>query len=346
MVFVRALDAARLLPGRALGLRLLLRRATRAAGWPTGSALVDFAGGTAVEINAGAVRPGARDRPGPADRLRQGPDAAAQPAAGDARRRPAVVRLVRLQRRLGARCQPGRPRSSSSPRWSPAPPGALGWLVVERFRDGHADVARCRVRRWSPAWSRSRRPAARSSPLGAIVMGAAAGVVCALAVGLKYRFGYDDSLDVVGVHLVGGLVGTLGIGLLATAAAHRCRRPVLRRRGRPARQAGCSAAASVLVYAFVVTGILGLVVEQAHRLPDRRGARGQRHRPRRARRDRLRPARDRAAPARRGHGVLSGITAGTQRERNDVHEAGHRGHQAAQVGGRPGRARDRRRHRA
>ena len=47
----------------------------------------------------------------------------------------------------------------------------------------------------------------------------AAGVVCALAVGLKYRFGYDDSLDVVGVHLVGGLVGTLGIGLLATAAA-------------------------------------------------------------------------------------------------------------------------------
>jgi Amt family ammonium transporter len=42
-------------------------------------------------------------------------------------------------------------------------------------------------------------------------------VLCALAVGLKYRFGYDDSLDVVGVHLVGGLVGTLLIGLLANA---------------------------------------------------------------------------------------------------------------------------------
>ena len=50
-------------------------------------------------------------------------------------------------------------------------------------------------------------------------MGAVAGVVCALAVGMKYRFGYDDSLDVVGVHLVGGLVGTLGIGLIASAAA-------------------------------------------------------------------------------------------------------------------------------
>ena len=46
------------------------------------------------------------------------------------------------------------------------------------------------------------------TPLGALVMGLAAGVVCALAVGLKYRLGYDDSLDVVGVHLVGGLVGT------------------------------------------------------------------------------------------------------------------------------------------
>jgi Amt family ammonium transporter len=43
-----------------------------------------------------------------------------------------------------------------------------------------------------------------------------AGGLCALAVGLKYRFGYDDSLDVVGVHLVGGLVGTIGIGFLST----------------------------------------------------------------------------------------------------------------------------------
>ena len=50
-------------------------------------------------------------------------------------------------------------------------------------------------------------------------MGFVAGVVCALAVGLKYRFRYDDSLDVVGVHMIGGMVGTFGIGLLATASA-------------------------------------------------------------------------------------------------------------------------------
>ncbi len=51
--------------------------------------------------------------------------------------------------------------------------------------------------------------------VGAMAIGLAAGILCALAVGLKYRFGYDDSLDVVGVHLVGGVVGTVLIGLFA-----------------------------------------------------------------------------------------------------------------------------------
>lgn len=46
-----------------------------------------------------------------------------------------------------------------------------------------------------------------------------AGVLCALAVGLKFKLGFDDSLDVVGVHLVGGLVGTLLVGLLAAPEA-------------------------------------------------------------------------------------------------------------------------------
>ncbi|MGO3211473.1 MAG: ammonium transporter, partial [Brachybacterium sp.] len=57
--------------------------------------------------------------------------------------------------------------------------------------------------------------AAALTPLTSIVLGLVAGLACALAVGLKYRFGIDDSLDVVGVHLVGGLVGTIGIGVLA-----------------------------------------------------------------------------------------------------------------------------------
>ena len=51
-------------------------------------------------------------------------------------------------------------------------------------------------------------------------MGAVAGVVCALAVGLKYRFGYDDSLDVVGVHGIGGTWGALATGIFATKAVN------------------------------------------------------------------------------------------------------------------------------
>ena len=54
---------------------------------------------------------------------------------------------------------------------------------------------------------------------GAIIVGAVAGGLCAVAVGLKYKLGLDDSLDVVGVHLVGGLVGTLLIGFLSTSTA-------------------------------------------------------------------------------------------------------------------------------
>jgi Amt family ammonium transporter len=55
--------------------------------------------------------------------------------------------------------------------------------------------------------------------VGAIAIGAVAGAACAYAVGLKYKFGLDDSLDVVGVHLVGGVVGTVLIGFLSTSSA-------------------------------------------------------------------------------------------------------------------------------
>ena len=96
--------------------------------------------------------------------------------------------------------------------------GSLGWLLLERLRYGHATSLGAAS--GLVAGLVAITPSCGSlSPIGAIIMGFVAGVVCALAVGLKYRFRYDDSLDVVGVHLVGGLVGTFGIGLLATAAA-------------------------------------------------------------------------------------------------------------------------------
>jgi ammonium transporter, Amt family len=90
----------------------------------------------------------------------------------------------------------------------------LGWLVTERIRDGHATTLGAAS--GIVAGLVAITPSCSSvNVLGALVIGALAGIVCALAVGLKFRFGFDDSLDVVGVHLVGGLLGTLLVGLLA-----------------------------------------------------------------------------------------------------------------------------------
>ncbi len=90
----------------------------------------------------------------------------------------------------------------------------LAWLTVEKLRDGKATSLGAAS--GIVAGLVAVTPACGAlTPTGAIILGLIAGVLCSLAVGLKYRFGFDDSLDVVGVHLVGGLVGTIGVGLLA-----------------------------------------------------------------------------------------------------------------------------------
>ena len=139
--------------------------------------------------------------------------------------------------------------------------GSLGWLATERLRDGHATSLGAAS--GMVAGLVAITPSCSSlSPLGALVMGAAAGVVCALAIGLKYRFGYDDSLDVVGVHLVGGLVGTFGIGLLATAAAPAGVDGLFYGGGVDQLGKQVLSGVVVLLYAFVVSGIIGLVVDR------------------------------------------------------------------------------------
>ncbi|WDF32098.1 ammonium transporter [Arthrobacter agilis] len=95
-----------------------------------------------------------------------------------------------------------------------APAAAMvGWLMIERIRDGRptslgaASGIVAGLVAITPA-------CANVSPVGAIGLGLVAGAVCALAVGLKYRLGFDDSLDVVAVHLVAGILGTLAIGFI------------------------------------------------------------------------------------------------------------------------------------
>ena len=91
----------------------------------------------------------------------------------------------------------------------------LGWMLYEQITEKHATSLGAAS--GVVAGLVAVTPAAGAlNPVGAIVLGLAAGFVCAAAVSLKYRFGFDDSLDVVGVHLVGGLVGTVAIGFLAT----------------------------------------------------------------------------------------------------------------------------------
>jgi Amt family ammonium transporter len=91
----------------------------------------------------------------------------------------------------------------------------LAWLLVERIVHGKATSLGAAS--GVVAGLVAITPACGAlSPVGSIILGAVAGAVCALAVGLKYKLGYDDSLDVVGVHFVGGWIGSLFIGLFAT----------------------------------------------------------------------------------------------------------------------------------
>jgi Amt family ammonium transporter len=188
---------------------------THTGGWIANNlAAIDFAGGTAVHINAGSAL-----------------------TAGNT----ASVVWVNTLVATGA--------------------ASLGWLLTERLRDGHATSLGAAS--GVVAGLVAITPACSSvSPIGAIILGAIAGVLCALAVGLKYRFGYDDSLDVVGVHLVGGLWGTLAIGLLATADAPAGVDGLLYGGGLDQLWRQAVGAIAVAVTSFVLTYIIGLLLQK------------------------------------------------------------------------------------
>lgn len=91
----------------------------------------------------------------------------------------------------------------------------LGWLAVERLRDGHATSLGAAS--GVVAGLVTITPAAGAlTPVTSLLIGVIGGGLACLGVGLKFRFGFDDSLDVVGVHLVAGLWGTVAVGLFAT----------------------------------------------------------------------------------------------------------------------------------
>jgi len=92
----------------------------------------------------------------------------------------------------------------------------VGWPLIEKWRLGHVEMLG--VASAAVAGMVAITPACGEvSPIGALTIGFVAGVVCAFAINLKYRMRYDDTLDVVGVHGWGGIVGVLAIGLFATS---------------------------------------------------------------------------------------------------------------------------------
>jgi Amt family ammonium transporter len=137
----------------------------------------------------------------------------------------------------------------------------LAWLATERIRDGHATSLGAAS--GIVAGLVAITPACSAvTPLGAVAIGILGGVLCALAVGLKFRFGYDDSLDVVGVHLVGGLVGTISIGFFASAAAPAAVDGLFYGGGVDQLWRQAVGAGAVLLYSFVVTGVIGLALHK------------------------------------------------------------------------------------
>ncbi len=183
------------------------------AGWLVEWGVQDFAGGTAVHVNAGAA---------------------------------ALALAFVLGKRLGWKREPMRPHNlplvliGASLLWfgwfgfnagsalaanglaatafvntqAATAAAVIGWLVVEQIRDGRptslgaASGAVAGLVAITPA-------CAFVSPLGALLLGVLAGALCATAVGMKWKLGFDDSLDVVGVHLVGGAFGSIALGFLS-----------------------------------------------------------------------------------------------------------------------------------
>ncbi|MFI5754116.1 ammonium transporter [Streptomyces sp. NPDC051569] len=127
----------------------------------------------------------------------------------------------------------------------------IGWLAYERIR--HGAFTTLGAASGAVAGLVAITPSgANVNPWGALLIGVVAGALCSWAVSLKYKLGYDDSLDVVGVHLVGGVIGTLLVGVLAIDGAG------------GASQLGKQAvgAFSVMAYSFVVSWILAKIVQK------------------------------------------------------------------------------------
>jgi ammonium transporter, Amt family len=187
-----------------------------AGGWLAEMGALDFAGGAVVHINAGAAalalvlvigrRKGYPGHPMPPHNLPMTMIGAgilwfgwAGFNAGSALAANGVAAVAIMNTFLAASA------------------AMIGWLIVERIREGHATTL--------GAMSGAVAGLVAITPCAGFVggmapvyIGLAAGCICCFALGIKRVFKFDDSLDVIAVHLVGGIVGSLLLGLFADSA--------------------------------------------------------------------------------------------------------------------------------
>ncbi|MFB8240292.1 ammonium transporter [Kitasatospora purpeofusca] len=222
--------------------------------------VIDFAGGTAVHINAGVA---------------------------------GLALCLVLGRRIGFRKDPMRPHSlplvmlGSGLLWfgwfgfnagsalaangvaamalinTQVATGAalIGWLIYEKLR--HGAFTTLGAASGAVAGLVAITPACGSvSPLGAVAIGLIAGAVCAAAISLKYRFGFDDSLDVVGVHAVGGAIGSLLVGLFATGTVGQTAKGLFYGGGFEQLGKQAMGVAVVAVYSFVLSWLLAKGIDR------------------------------------------------------------------------------------
>ncbi len=138
----------------------------------------------------------------------------------------------------------------------------LGWLLVERIKGGHATTLGAAS--GAVAGLVAITPCAGFvGGLAGVAIGFIAGALCFLACSLKFRFGYDDSLDVVGVHLVGGIVGSLLLGVFADKSINSAGADGLMFGGGGTLLGKQLLAVGVtIVYSFVVSYLIALVIDK------------------------------------------------------------------------------------
>lgn len=222
---------------------------------------LDFAGGTVVEMNSGAAALALVIVIGKRDGYRRDP------------MRPHSIPFVLLGAGLlwfgwfgfnaGSALSAGQLAATAMINTQVATASAaMSWIAYEKIRNGKPTTLG--VASGAIAGAVAITPSCGYvTPLGALVIGLFGGVASAWAVSRKYKWGYDDSLDVVGIHGVGGFVGMIGIGLIGTKAVNAAGGDGLFVSGDPSLLSKqLIASVATIAYSFIATWIIATVISR------------------------------------------------------------------------------------